>query len=238
LKEEVKILVKLQAIDQWLSYAENLRREIPKKIQEQERTLEDAKKMAKDKENALKEMELERREKERELQFLGEKIGEKKGKLFQVKSNEEYAALLKEIELMKEQVSNLEDEIILLLDKIEEVQKELQDAKRYSKEKEKELEEARKKGDEEIADLEQEIKEKKEQREKLAESLDQKIYQIYERVRKNRGYAIAKAENYTCLGCHMEIPPQTFVEVRKGEQLVQCPFCSRILYFWEETKEE
>lgn len=234
MREEVKILIKLQALDQWLSQAEILKKELPKKIAQEKRALEDAKRGSKEKEAAFKEMELERREKERELLALSEKIGEKKGRLFQVKSNEEYSALLKEIDHMKEQVGRLEDEVILLLDKIEEAQKETEDARVLAKSREMALQEAERMGEEEIRALENQVTQKEEERRELVGRVNYKVYQTYEKVKKNRGYAIVRAKDYTCLGCHMEIPPQTFVEVKKGEELIQCPFCSRILYYWEE----
>jgi predicted nucleic acid-binding Zn-ribbon protein len=35
-----------------------------------------------------------------------------------------------------------------------------------------------------------------------------------------------------CQGCHVVIPPQTFIDLQKGEQILSCPNCLRII-FWE-----
>ncbi len=236
--EEIKLLVKLQALDLWLDKAEKLKKDLPQQIKDETRALEEARKRLETLKGTLKDLELERRSKEKEIVDLGDRVGEKKGKLFQAKSNEEYSALIKEIETLKERISQLEDEVILLLDRMEEIKAQEARAQEEVKEKEKALEEAKKRAQEKIQELEETLDARKREREELVARLNKRTYQIYERVKKNRGYAVVRAEKYTCLGCHMEIPPQLFVEVKKGEKLIQCPFCSRILHCWEEANKE
>ena len=236
--EEIKLLVKLQALDLWLDKAEKLKKDLPQQIKDETRALDEARKRLETLRETLKDLELERRSKEKEIVDLGDRAGEKKGKLFQAKSNEEYSALVKEIETLKERISQLEDEVILLLDRMEEIKAQEARAQEEVKEKEKALEEAKKRAQEKIQELEETLDARKREREELVARLNKRTYQIYERVKKNRGYAVVRAEKYTCLGCHMEIPPQLFVEVKKGEKLIQCPFCSRILHCWEEANKE
>jgi len=237
-REEIKLLVRLQALDLWLDKAERMKKDLPQQIKDETRALEEAKgRLERLKEN-LKDLELERRTKEKEIVELGEKVGEKKGRLFQAKSNEEYSALIKEIEALKERISRLEDEVLLLLDRMEEVKGQEERAQREVQEKEAALEAARVRAREKLQEMEKTLEERKKEREDLVGRINRRTYQIYERVKKNRGYAVVRAEKYTCLGCHMEIPPQLFVEVKKGQEIVQCPFCSRILHCWEEAPKE
>ncbi len=238
MREEIKLLVKLQALDLWLDKAQRLMKELPQQIQDESQALEAAKGRLEAFRQNLKDLELERRGKEKELMELGDKVGEKKGRLFQAKSNEEYSALIKEIESLKERISQLEDEVILLLDRIEEVKAQEEAAKKEVKEKEESLEAAKARFHKKLQELEQTLQERQKEREGLVSRLSKRTHQIYEKVKKNRGYAVVRAEKYTCLGCHMEIPPQTFVEVKKGEEIIQCPFCSRILHCWEEAPKE
>lgn len=238
MREEIKLLVKLQALDLWLEKAQRLKKELPQQIQDESQALEEAKGRLEALKQNLKELELERRIKEKEIVELGDKVGEKKGRLFQAKSNEEYSALIKEIETLKERISQLEDEVILLLDRIEEVKAQEDSAKKEVREKEEALEAAKTRAQEKLQELEQTLENRQKEREELVARLNKRTYQIYEKVKKNRGYAVVRAEKYTCLGCHMEIPPQTFVEVKKGEEIIQCPFCSRILHYWEEGRKE
>jgi len=236
-REELKLLVKLQALDLWLEEAEKLKKTLPQQIQAETKALEEAKRHLEKLQQELKALEIERRSKEREINELGEKVGEKKGRLFQAKSNEEYNALLKEIETLKERISQLEDEVILLLDRIEEVKAQEDKAREDVREKEEALKKAQAKAEEKLRETEKTLQERRKEREELSTRLNRRTYQIYEKVRQSRGYALVQAQKYTCLGCHMEIPPQVFLEVKKGEALIQCPFCNRILYYWEENQE-
>ncbi len=235
MREEVRLLVKLQALDTWIEEAERLKVSLPQQIQKETRALEKAKEHLGGLQGELRALELERRSKEREINEIGEKVGEKKAKLFQAKSNEEYAAITKEIEMLKEKISQLEDEVILLLDRIEEVKMMEQGAREEVKEKERRLQAAQAEAERQLQETEKNLQERRKEREEISHRLARRTYQLYEKVRKNRGNAVVQAQNYTCQGCHMEIPPQTFLEVRKGETLIQCPFCNRILYYWEEN---
>jgi predicted nucleic acid-binding Zn-ribbon protein len=43
--------------------------------------------------------------------------------------------------------------------------------------------------------------------------------------------AVAEARDGGCTVCHVRMRPQMFNEVRRGEALIQCESCLRILYF-------
>ena len=34
-----------------------------------------------------------------------------------------------------------------------------------------------------------------------------------------------------CQLCHVKLRPQMFVELKRNDEIVQCPSCSRILYY-------
>jgi len=57
------------------------------------------------------------------------------------------------------------------------------------------------------------------------------VYRQYERIRKGRrGVAIAEAVDGRCSACHMTIRLQFFQDLKKGDQVMNCESCSRILY--------
>src|SRR5262249_4345296 len=58
----------------------------------------------------------------------------------------------------------------------------------------------------------------------------------YERLSKMRsGLALAEARDYSCLACRMKIRPQIFNDIRRGDSIITCESCSRILYFKAEA---
>jgi len=56
---------------------------------------------------------------------------------------------------------------------------------------------------------------------------------IYNRIslRIRDGVAVAEARNGACTACFMALRPQMMAEVRRGEELVTCDHCNRILYY-------
>jgi len=51
-------------------------------------------------------------------------------------------------------------------------------------------------------------------------------------VRKlRRGVAVAEAVDGRCSQCHMSLRLQFFQDLKRGEQMMQCESCSRILFY-------
>jgi predicted nucleic acid-binding Zn-ribbon protein len=58
------------------------------------------------------------------------------------------------------------------------------------------------------------------------------VYQRYERVRKaRRGIGIAEAVDGRCSACNMAMRLQFFQDLKKGDQIMACESCQRILYY-------
>jgi predicted nucleic acid-binding Zn-ribbon protein len=94
------------------------------------------------------------------------------------------------------------------------------------------------------AGIEAEIAEKKAKidsliaREKdLTPDMDSEVLFKFERIIRNKmGRGIVAIKGGVCMGCHMILPAQFANLVRQGEEIVFCPYCSRIL-FYEEAEE-
>ncbi|NPA15917.1 MAG: hypothetical protein GXO44_05125 [Deferribacteres bacterium] len=236
--KELELLIRLQTLDELIKAKEKDQKEIPQNLEEIKKKVAMTEKELEEIQKKLKELELTRRKKEKYLDELAEKITDKKAKLFNVKTNEEYAALLREIEKMKEETSQTEDEIIILLDEIEVTHKLIEEKEKKVKEIEELLRKKEKEFEEIVDKIAQEIESFKNEREEIRQQLGDDTRKLYEKIKGTRGNAVVRASNKTCMGCFMEIPPQTFLEVKKGDKLIQCPFCGRILFFWEEKKED
>ena len=63
--------------------------------------------------------------------------------------------------------------------------------------------------------------------------------ELFRRVAKLRGgVAVAEAKDAQCQLCHVVLRPQMFVDVKLNDQIVQCPSCSRVLYYEPPPPEE
>ena len=51
---------------------------------------------------------------------------------------------------------------------------------------------------------------------------------------QRRGVAVVEAKDGTCLGCNMQLPPQLYNTLFRGDDLITCPHCQRMLILRQE----
>ena len=232
-KGQLELLRELQRIDLDLKHIKEERERYPKEIKKlDEKKNIEKEKMQKEKER-IELLEKERRQKEGHLNLEQLKIKRAEGRMFEVKTNKEYQALLNEVDAIKEASSREEEEILKILDEIDELKKSLS-----KREKEvavvMEKVEAEKKIIQEKMVQDDEIwKKRMERREVLTKQLESKLYKLYNTLKEKRqGVGVVSVKHETCQGCFVNVPPQMFIEVQKSNALIRCPNCNRILY-WE-----
>jgi hypothetical protein len=75
-------------------------------------------------------------------------------------------------------------------------------------------------------------------REALRGGLPAPLLKRYEFILTRRnGSAISEVRAGVCQGCHLNILPQQYIDLQKGEEIIQCPHCQRILYWLGEEEE-
>ena len=84
----------------------------------------------------------------------------------------------------------------------------------------------------ELADLER-------QQTTLAELVDKPLLTRYNRLKiMRKGFAVAQLREGACGGCQLQLPPQLVAEVKRGDELMDCSYCHRILYMARHLEEE
>ena len=73
---------------------------------------------------------------------------------------------------------------------------------------------------------------------KITPKIDQEILFKFERIIQRNSEGIVAVKNGVCTGCHMILPANFANEVREGENIKFCPYCSRILYYEELSEDE
>ena len=231
---ELKTIYEAQKID--MQIIENERKLIstPKKIEKMDSDINTMSEKISQEKQILDELEKERKRKEKELELEKEKIKKIESKLYEVKTNKEYQALLKEIETAKQTNEKEEEEIIEIMVKIEDLKKDFESTSKLLKEKEKVAEVEKKKLLSEMDLVDKTINELKQQRDNLLSVVNKTLRETYNMLISRRGgMAVVNVKNGVCLGCFMNIPPQLFIEVTKNNRLILCPSCNRIFYFTE-----
>jgi predicted nucleic acid-binding Zn-ribbon protein len=224
-------LIELQRLDLAIAKADVESRAIPQEIQALEVRLATARSGLEEAKARAEQLQKERRAKERDLDEAGLGIKRKQTRLFEIKTNEEYSAVLREIEALKEKSSKLEEEILLLFDHADEVAKAVTAAETKFKAAEALSQRERGEKEAQLAKLQQELTDLREARKGQASRLDSGLLQQYTRLVKTRGMAVVAVKNSSCAGCGIALTPQTYSEVRRNDRMYTCTSCNRILYF-------
>jgi predicted nucleic acid-binding Zn-ribbon protein len=231
-KEQLEHLIELQQFDLQILEKKNKIGKIPSQIVREELPLKEALTELEVVKQQYVNLEKKRRDKEREIDDINEKINKIKKRITEIKTNKEYQAHLKEIESAEKERYAVEDEILALMEEIEAASQVISLKDLKSREKKKEIEELKKKLEGEVAEAEKELLPLQEKRSKLVTTIENYVYNEYIKLMEScQGIAVTEAKDEVCQGCHMNIPPQLFVEIKKNEEIINCPQCRRILYF-------
>jgi predicted nucleic acid-binding Zn-ribbon protein len=156
-----------------------------------------------------------------------------------VQNEKEYTAVLREIDATRKHISALETDILKRMEEIESLDTEITA-------RAPDVERMRAEVDSSLARLDNEHEEAnklllsfRERRQKLAEQMPKHLFSTYERMsRLGKGLALAEVgSNRICAACRVRVRPKIFSDVRKGDQLVVCENCGRILYYRTETSQ-
>jgi uncharacterized protein len=232
LKDKISQLIELQALDDKIEQINNKKAKGPRRIRELKDTLDAAEADFQKDFDQLERFKKDRRRIEQEIQDLENKIEKSTTKLYSIKSNKEYTAALKEIEEFKKTKFLTEDQVIQAMEQIEEVEKKSVEHKKQQPEMRAQFEKAKTGIEKELAALEKDLAALDEKRKVLARSVDQDLLKKYQLLKDRRGgCAVSQVIAGVCQACHMNIPPQKFNEVIRGESLLTCPHCNRIIYW-------
>ncbi len=238
MKEQLEGLWELQEIDLDLQHIEEGRVRYPKELKRLDEKYQIERDRIQKEKEKVELLEKERRKKEGNLSLDQEKIKRTEARMFEVKTNKEYQALLNEIEMAKEANSREEEEILRLMDEIDEVKKSLAKREKEVKASLEKIETEKKRIQEKMAQDDIGWKKQTERREALAQKMEKKLFRLYSTLKEKRQVGVVRVKNETCQGCFLNIPPQTYIEVQKNNILIQCPHCNRILYFEGNDKEK
>jgi len=227
----LQTLLALQRLDDELAETGRRQQEIPQQLLSSDRAFEEASQKLASQKQLLQEAVMKQRALEKALQANSEQLQKKQARKFEVKSNTEYKALLKEIEFTEAENSSKEDEILLLFDEIDNLGKSVKTQEQVIADKEKEIQHEKVRLEEEIAILRESGEKLLQKRDAVCQGLEDGHLRQYEKIRKMRqGQAVVVVRGDVCPGCHLGVPPQTVNEVLQTGEVRSCPHCLRILY--------
>ena len=228
---DIERLLELQTADQEIRKLQEEIAELPKRIAGIEQKLAGTKARLEKARASAKADEANRKKFESAIQDLQSKISKYRDQSLDVKTNEQYKALLHEIQFAEQEIRINEDRILEVMVNVEVREKEVKAAEAELKAETAEIEKEKEETRRVTAEDQQKLIEWNAKRDGLRHGIDGDLLRRYERVMKFRGSGLAEVRDHKCMGCQVMLRPQIYNEVRNGEQIVFCDSCQRVLYF-------
>lgn len=236
MKESLGVILKVQELDIKMIRLMRVKQERLKELGKLNITKAKVQEQVSDKERQVMEIKKDIRAGETQIKEIQEKVTRLDSQATAVKKMDEFNAITQEITAAGREKGHIEQRLSDLMDKLatEEdflvtLKENLVAAEKNSTTLEKEIDDTIKSINEEGSAL---LKE----RVGLIDEASPEMFKIYERLLKNKkDRVVVPIENRTCSGCHIVLTAQHENLVRKGDRLIFCEHCSRILY-WQEAQ--
>jgi len=179
----------------------------------------------------LDENERERRQIESLLAMERDKVKKWEGRLGEIRTPREYAALSREIDIAKKTNEAQSEQLKTLANSAAELKKALEVSADALSEREMAAKEELAALDSRHAEFSSRLSELEARRKEAAHKVEPTLLRRYEHIKRRRsGIAVAPVVGSTCQGCNRNIPPQLGIVLRRADSLETCPNCHRIIY--------
>lgn len=231
-------LLELQEVDTRLREKKHRLEEIPDEIKSLDSMLVEERSRENQVKEQLKTAKVKRRETEVLIEQLESRLQKYQNQVLEVKTNEEYTALLHEIDGVKKDIREYEDEVLRYMETVEDAEREVVLVEKALSEANERFEANTRILDKEREQIQSEIAELEARRDSIAATIAGRPLQRYERVRAAIPVhpIVEVTEGGFCGGCFAQITLQRQAEIRNSSTLLSCENCGRIVYYKDMQK--
>jgi predicted nucleic acid-binding Zn-ribbon protein len=232
---QLQTLIDLQAFDAKIAGLDAEAARLPRQIEAIQAALAEAKKTIETIRTKVDTTKKNLRTREKDLEVANGKRQKLEGRLYEVKTNKEYSAVLLEIEEAKQEKAQTEETILNLMEMQERLGADIKEAEQRFKTREEQGKQDEAVVRKKLAAVEQELDVLRAERRSRAKELPPGLLASYDRISKARGGVAVAAVSAAavCGGCRVGIRPQAIQELRTTTGLMVCESCGRYLY-WQE----
>jgi hypothetical protein len=232
MQQDLVLALRLQAIDRKIVSLETEVAALPKHIAEVEKKLGGHTRRLEADRAALAANQRDRKKLEGDIQMHQQKISKLRDQMLGAKNNEQYKAFQNEIAYAEGEIRKCEDRTLELMEQAEPLDSAVKAADIALKTEQKQVEAEKIRAKERSSTDVKELAVQQAERKGVADQMSPDFYKEYERIRKKtKGRPIADATEGRCDACQMSLRPQFFQDLRKGEQIMFCESCGRILTY-------
>jgi len=230
-KEQLQRLVRIQELAQQVRAAQKIVDDAPIRIGEIESRFRERNAEYVAVKDHFDELQNDQTTRSGELSSLEQQRDKYMESLMSVKNQREYAAMLKEIDMVKAEISGHEEAILKDMEGVEKLKGELATHEEHIKRERVQVEIERSEVEAEAAAANDRIEQLIAERNGIETELPKQVAATLLRLEATRqGIFLTKAENGTCLSCFVRVRPQVFQEVKLATAVHACGNCRRFLY--------
>ena len=231
MNSQLKYLIELQKFDLRIFQIQDQQRKAPELLKAVEAPLQEILNRLQVLKNTGESLALQRRSAERELATQEDSLHKVRGRLSELKTNKEYQAHLFEIEQARKKKDSIEENVLEMMERVEENEKAIKELEEQASEAKNVFEAEKARVEAQFAELANELSDLERQQKMVAEEVEKPLLARYNRLKTMRkGFAVAEVRDGSCGGCRLQLPPQLVAEVRRGDELMDCSYCHRILF--------
>jgi predicted nucleic acid-binding Zn-ribbon protein len=170
---------------------------------------------------------------ELDLEQISSKIASTEQMLYggQVTNPKELAGLDQELHYLRRRRSEVEDETLVSMDEVEQREAQFETAERHFEAAEQRWQTTQNELRQEAEGLRSRLAALEAERKTKLSSVSREDLSTYENARRQTaGPAVVLLEGGICQGCRVALPTSLVQQVRRGQDLVYCGSCHRILY--------
>lgn len=230
MRNNLKKLDELQTIDLRIDALRGEKGLLGNDIASLELKVEEAQSAIALKQADLKDLEQVKDDLELSLETESENIVRSEVRLKEIKTQKEYQAVSKEISTAKKLKVELEENILQKIGELEELKAKIATQQEELNALEETIAAQKAEVQGKIDRLDADIAADSSAREAAAKGLPSSLMRRYSMLREQRrGIAVVEARDGSCLGCNMNLPPQVYNSLFRGDEIITCPHCQRVL---------
>jgi uncharacterized protein len=228
---DLELISRLQTIDQKIGELQREVATLPKHIAKIEKTLDSHVRRLEADRAALAANQKERKSLEDDVKVQQQKISKLRDQMLLAKTNEQYRAFQHEIEYGEKAIRKHEDRILDLMGEAEPLEANVKKADAALKQEKRQVEAEKTHAREATAKDEKLLKGLQADRKAAVTALKPAVNRTYERIRKKwNGSVIAEVVEGRCSACQIMLRPQFNQDLKRGEDMMFCESCGRIVY--------
>ena len=231
MNSQLQFLIELQKFDLRIFQIQDSQKKAPDLLKAAESPLKDILSRLQVLKNTGESLATQQRSAERELATQEDLLHKVRSRLSELKTNKEYQAHLFEIEQSRKKKDSIEENVLETMERVEENKKAIQELEEQAQEAQKVFDVEKARLERQFAELANELTELTQQQQQVANTVEKPLLLRYNRLKiMRKGYAVAEVNEGACGGCRLQLPPQLVAEVRRGNDLLDCSYCHRILF--------